>query len=188
MPYMHDSVLEELVQQSIQEGLEGNKDVDEELAKEIYASRFPLGVNWKEIAIELNCTPVECVRRYAELKTHAVYESSNLQVLHSPRLGDLASPTVHLPNPLLSPPPFALTSRNNPFKWEKQLELDDVNDAFNAMEMEELGKEAAEAHPFEVSASSLTHSALAEAFLDMAGSRLDAPSMLLQSRLNKLQL
>jgi hypothetical protein len=52
-----DSALENFVVASIGESLELNEEVNEELQQEIYASRFPLGVNWKEIAVQLTCTP-----------------------------------------------------------------------------------------------------------------------------------
>ncbi|OQR86986.1 hypothetical protein ACHHYP_09658 [Achlya hypogyna] len=183
-----DEALEVFVATSIRESLEAADDVDDELAREIYAARFPLGVDWKAIAVALLCTPVECVRRYAELKTtHASQYSGMAHVLHSPRLGNLTSPTLPT-SPLLSPPPFALQTATRPFKWEppayKPADVEAIEDALDSMDMDDL---AAEMNPFDTtdSTASLSHSALAEAFLDIAGSRLDAPSMLLQSRLNK---
>ncbi|KDO21534.1 hypothetical protein SPRG_13343, partial [Saprolegnia parasitica CBS 223.65] len=194
-----DAALDDQVASSIRESLEATDDVDDELVREIYAARFPLGVNWKAIAVALGCTPVECVRRYAELKTttaHASQYSTLAHVLHSPRLGNLSSPV--LPgSPLLSPPPFALQSRNSPFKWTAPPkptapvygDVDAIDEALGAMDLDDLRAAVADAdaHPFDTSASIdlLSHSALADAFLDIAGSRLDAPSMLLQSRLAK---
>ncbi|ETV94622.1 hypothetical protein, variant 3 [Aphanomyces invadans] len=159
-----------------------------DLAEAVYAARFPLGVNWKDLALELNCSPMDCVRRYAELKTPPVPLEEELQVVHSPRLDELLSSSHRSLSPMLSPPPFALRSehRNSPFRWDEvessgNLSLEDTDD-LHAIEIEELSRDLSNASTHDalpLGDSSLTQSALEEAFLDLTSNSM--PSMLLNN-------
>jgi hypothetical protein len=99
----------------------------------------------------------ECVRRYAELKTKTTdhFHDQHAHVLHSPRLEELTSPSIYqaTSSPLLSPPPFALrtkneSSRSSPFKWEEEQKIDghavslssnvdSIDEALDALDMDE---------------------------------------------------
>ncbi|KAF0683066.1 Aste57867_24846 [Aphanomyces stellatus] len=158
-----DMQLGEYVNDCIRVSLETSDEVDAELERAVYAARFPLGVNWKELAEQLHCTPMDCVRRYAELKTPHVLPSQEVHVVHSPRLEELMTSSLNS-SPMLSPPPFALRSesRNSPFRWDEEHQippkaaapplLDDA-DALQDMEMEELQRDLSavstidDAHP-----------------------------------------
>ncbi|RHZ23667.1 hypothetical protein DYB26_007124 [Aphanomyces astaci] len=144
-----DEHLAAYVSSSIRVSLEAStEEVDQDLERAVYATRFPLGVNWKALSLELDCSPMDCVRRYAELKTPHVPSEEEVRVVHSPRLDELLSSSHRSSSPMLSPPPFALRSehRNSPFIWEDvsssndNISLDDSED-LHAIEIEELSRD-----------------------------------------------
>ncbi|CAK4351288.1 unnamed protein product [Aphanomyces euteiches] len=164
-----DARLEEYVKECIRLSLESSEEVDLELERAVYAARFPLGVNWKELAMGLHCTPMDCVRRYAHLKTPQIPSSNETQVVHSPRLEELISSSLPT-SPMMSPPPFALRSSNNPFKWDEDT-VPEPSHSLEDIEIDELSQDLSNAttatDPLHLDASSLTQSALEDAFLDM---------------------